>query len=121
MGLFLALPCMYTYLVVFLILALIKIILKSQISLVMTNLMCVSTMMLGSVAYVSYQNIILYQQEQSVLQCILAFVPVYCCVLQLIFNVWISIVHRVVLRYGGYQTSNLIYLPSVFLTYHCLS
>lgn len=52
-GLFRLLPCTYSYSVIMIVLLLLKLVLKQRISFVMTNLMCVNVIMVGSLAYIS--------------------------------------------------------------------
>ena len=121
MALFLDLPCLYTYLLVFFLLIFLKIIMQKRISFVMTNLMMCSTKLTLSIGYISYQNLLEFIYVQSSTLCVFTFVPLFCFLFQILFNLWISVVHRIVLSYAGYRNSILVYIPSVILTYHCLS
>ena len=96
---------------------------KYRLSLVMTNLLVASTMTLFSLWVVLYQNVYAFldTSDFSSIWILFQFFGLVALILLYVFNVWVSIVHRSLLKSAGFQTSRLPYCFSSLLTFHTLS
>jgi hypothetical protein len=120
-GLFIKLPCTYVSVVIFITLFILKLLLKTRISFVMTNLVCLTSLMILVQTYVSFVNIRTFFNQPTLLGSLTTFIPIVCLVFHWVSNLWITLVHKILLTVGGYRTACCVYLPSLFFTYHCLS
>ena len=114
-------PCVSVYALLFLILTLLKLVLKQRISLVMTNLIAAILLMQISLGFTAYKSANLYVSTTTKQNAIFTFCPLFGLTVQYILNLWISIVHKSILRHSGFQTSMCWYVISSLFTYHSLS
>ena len=98
-----------------------KLVAKKRMSLVMSMLVLTSLMTVGSLAYIINQNFQIYKNSPDVLSILFLAVPVATFVTQLVFNLLMCIVHRKVLSTALCTIPRWVYLPSVLMSYHCLS
>jgi|LauGreDrversion4_2_1035121.scaffolds.fasta_scaffold29404_1 hypothetical protein len=117
----LSLPCTYLQGLTMLIVLPSKLVAKKRMSLVMSMLVLTSLMTVGSLAYIINQNFQIYKNSPDVLSILFLAVPVATFVTQLVFNLLMCIVHRKVLSTALCTIPRWVYLPSVLMSYHCLS